>query len=434
MTDPAPDDEVPSARALLKERDYLLFWGTRWTGSFASQIQSVAMGWQMYALARQGHSVNESALLVSMLGLAAFVPVLLLTLPAGEAADRYDRKKVLLICLTGEIVSVFTLAIATVQGWTSPALLMGIAALFGASRAFFAPANTALGPMLVPRKLLPRAIAWNSLAWQTASILGPAAGGLLVARSSQTAYFTTFALYGLAGVLVFMIRGNAKPALNPGSRWQLMKEGLAYVWRQKIVFGAISLDLAAVLLGGATALLPVFARDVLVIHEGHYVILGVFPYEFTRAAAFGLLRSGPAIGATVVALTLAARPVRNHAGVIMFLGVATFGIATVVFGLSKSLWLSVAALAVLGAADMLSVYVRQTLVQLVTPDHMRGRVAAVSSVFIGASNELGEFESGVVARILGPVRAAVFGGIGAVMVTALWARLFPDLRRADRLE
>jgi MFS family permease len=434
MTDTPADEPVPSARALLKERDYLLFWGTRWTGSFASQIQSVAMGWQMYALARQGHSVNESALLVSMLGLAAFVPVLLLTLPAGEAADRYDRKKVLLICLTGEIVSVFTLAIATVQGWTSPALLMGIAALFGASRAFFAPANTALGPMLVPRKLLPRAIAWNSLAWQTASILGPAAGGLLVARSSQTAYFTTFALYGLAGVLVFMIHGNAKPALNPGSRWQLMKEGLAYVWRQKIVFGAISLDLAAVLLGGATALLPVFARDVLVIHEGHYVILGVFPYEFTRAAAFGLLRSGPAIGATIVALTLAARPVRNHAGVIMFLGVATFGIATVVFGLSQSLWLSVAALAVLGAADMLSVYVRQTLVQLVTPDHMRGRVAAVSSVFIGASNELGEFESGVVARILGPVRAAVFGGIGAVMVTALWARLFPDLRRADRLE
>jgi MFS family permease len=435
MTDAAqPDEPVPSARALLKERDYLLFWGTRWTGSFASQIQSVAMGWQMYALARQGHSVNESALLVSMLGLAAFLPVLLLTLPAGEAADRYDRKKVLLLCLSGEIVSVFTLAIATVQGWTSPALLMGIAALFGASRAFFAPANTALGPMLVPRKLLPRAIAWNSLAWQTASILGPAAGGILVARSSETAYFTTFGLYGLAAVLVFMIRGNAKPALNPGSRWQLMKEGLAYVWRQKIVFGAISLDLAAVLLGGATALLPVFARDVLVIHEGHYILLGFFHYEFTRAAAFGLLRSGPAIGATVVALTLAARPVRNHAGIIMFLGVAAFGLATVVFGLSKSLWLSVAALAVLGAADMLSVYVRQTLVQLVTPDHMRGRVAAVSSVFIGASNELGEFESGVVARILGPVRAAVFGGVGAVLVTGLWAKLFPDLRRADRLE
>src|SRR5688500_2685888 len=198
MTDaPAPDEPVPSARALLKERDYLLFWGTRWFGSFASQIQSVAMGWQMYVLARLDHSVEESAFLVGMIGLAAFVPVFLLTLPAGEAADRYDRKKVLLLCLSGEIASVLALAIATVNGYASPALLLVVAALFGASRAFFAPANTALGPMLVPRKLLPRAIAWNSLAWQTASIAGPAAAGFLVAHSAETAYFTSFALYGL---------------------------------------------------------------------------------------------------------------------------------------------------------------------------------------------------------------------------------------------
>jgi len=419
MTDaPTADEPVPSARALLKERDYLLFWGTRWTGSFASQIQSVAMGWQMYALARVSRSVEESAFLVGMIGLAAFAPVFLLTLPAGEAADRYDRKKVLLLCLSGEIISVLALAVATVNGKASPMLLLVIAALFGASRAFFAPANTALGPMLVPRRLLPRAIAWNSLAWQTASIAGPAAAGLLVARSAETAYFTTFALYGLSAVLVFLIRGNAKPEANPGSRWQLMKEGLGYVWRQKIVFGAISLDLFAVLLGGATALLPVFARDIL--HVG--------------AEGFGILRAGPAIGATVVALWLAAHPIHRHAGRIMFSGVAVFGLATVAFAISKSLWLSVAALAILGGADMLSVYVRQTLVQLVTPDHMRGRVAAVSSVFIGASNELGEFESGVVARILGPVGAAVFGGVGALTVTALWAKLFPDLRRADRLE
>lgn len=419
MTDLTPsDDPVPSARALLKERDYVLFWGTRWFGSFASQIQSVAMGWQMYALARTTRSVEESAFLVGMIGLAAFVPVFLLTLPAGEAADRYDRKKVLLLCLTGEITSVLILAIATVQGYASPALLLVIAALFGASRAFFAPANTALGPMLVPRKLLPRAIAWNSLAWQTASICGPAAAGFLVAHSAQTAYFTTFALYCLSAVLVAAIRANAKPEAKPGSRWQLVKEGLDYVWRQKIVFGAISLDLFAVLLGGATALLPVFARDVL--HVG--------------PEGFGLLRAGPAIGATVVALWLAANPIRSKAGLFMFGGVAVFGLATIVFGISKSLWLSVAALAVLGGADMLSVFVRQTLVQLVTPDHMRGRVASVSSVFIGASNELGEFESGVVARILGPVGAAIFGGVGAVMVTAIWAKLFPDLRRADRLE
>ncbi len=420
MTDaPASEpDAVPSARELLKERDYLLFWGTRWLGSFGGQIQGVAMGWQMYALARETRSVAESAFMVGMIGLAAFLPVLLLTLPAGEAADRYDRKKLLLLCLSGEILSVLALAVATLNGWASPGLLLVIAALFGAFRALFAPANTALGPMLVPRRLLPRAIAWNSLAWQTASIAGPAAAGFLVAVSAEAAYFTSFVLYGLAAILILMIRKNAKPDTNPGSRWALMKEGLAYVWRQKIIFGAISLDLFAVLLGGATALLPVFARDVL--HVG--------------PQGFGLLRSGPAMGATVVALWLAANPIRAKAGLYMFGGVAVFGLATIVFGLSNSLWLSVAALAVLGGADMLSVFVRQTLVQLVTPDHMRGRVAAVSSVFIGASNELGEFESGIVARILGPVGAAVFGGVGAVMVTGIWAWLFPDLRKADRLE
>jgi len=414
----APPEPVPSARALLKERDYVLFWGTRWTGSFGSQIQSVAMGWQMYAIARVGHSVEESALIVSMLGGVAFIPVLLLALPAGEVADRYDRRTVMLLALANELACVFVLALAAAQGWASIPLLLATAFWFGASRAFFAPANTAMGPMLVPRNLLPRAIAWNSLAWQTASIAGPAAGGFLVAASAETAYFTTFALYGISAVLVMGIRANTKPDLNPGSRWQLMKEGLAYVWRQKIVFGAISLDLFAVLLGGATALLPVFAKDVL--HVG--------------AEGFGILRAGPAIGATVVALYLAANPVRSKAGIVMFSGVAVFGVGTIIFGLSTSLWLSVAALALLGGADMLSVYVRQTLVQLVTPDHMRGRVASVSSVFIGASNELGEFESGVVARLLGPVGAAVFGGVGALFVTALWAKLFPDLRRADRLE
>jgi len=408
----------PSARALLKERDYLLFWVSRWTGSFAAQIQSVAMGWQMYAIARQTRSVQESAFLVGMIGLAAFIPVFLLTLPAGETADRHDRKKVLLVCFAGEIITVLTLAVATWQGWASVPLLLIVGFLFGAARAFFAPANTALGPMLVPRALLPRAIAWNSLAWQTASIIGPAAGGLLVATSPAYAYFTTFGLYLVAALCTFLIRKNAQPTVNPGSRWTLMKEGLAYVWNQKIVFGAISLDLFAVLLGGATALLPVFARDIL--HVG--------------AQGFGILRSGPAIGATIVALSLAARPIHRHAGVFMFSGVAVFGLATCVFAISKSLWLSVVALAALGGADMLSVYVRQTLVQLVTPDAMRGRVAAVSSVFIGASNELGEFESGVVARLLGPIGAALFGGVGALIVTGVWSGLFPALRKADRLE
>jgi MFS family permease len=432
MTD-APSEPVPSARALLGERDYVRFWGARWTGGFASQIQSVAMGWHMYSLARETRSVEESAFLVGMIGLAAFVPVLLLTLPAGEAADRYDRKKVLLLCLTGEIASVLTLAVATVNGYDSPMLLLVVAALFGASRAFFAPANTALGPMLVPRKLLPRAIAWNSLAWQSSAIAGPAMGGFLISASPQTAYFATFGLYGLTALFVLSIRANAKPEVNPGSRWQLMKEGLAYVWRQKIVFGAISLDLFAVLLGGATALLPVFARDIIQVPQLAFAIFGR-EVALTREMAFGILRASPALGATVVALWLAANPIRAKAGAFMFGGVAVFGLATIGFGLSTSLWLSVAALAVLGGADMLSVFVRHTLVQLVTPDHMRGRVAAVSTVFIGASNELGEFESGVVARLLGPVGAAIFGGVGAVAITGIWARLFPDLRRADRLE
>ncbi|MFL5296592.1 MAG: MFS transporter [Phenylobacterium sp.] len=423
----------PSARELLKERDYLVFWISRWTGSFAAQIQSVAMGWQMYAIARTTRSVPESAFLVGMIGLAAFLPVFLLTLPAGETADRYDRKKVLLWCFAGEIASVLTLAVATWQGWASVPLLLVIAALFGAARAFFAPANTALGPMLVPRRLLPRAIAWNSLAWQTASIIGPAAGGLLVAHSTALAYFSTFGLYVVSALAVLAIRKDARPNVSPGSRWTLMKQGLAYVWHEKIVFGAISLDLFAVLLGGATALLPVFARDVLVIPEGEVSVLGL-SFTFTREIAFGILRSGPAIGATAVALTLAVRPIHQKAGVFMFSGVAVYGVATCVFALSKNMWLSLVALAVLGGADMLSVYVRQTLVQLVTPDPMRGRVAAVSSVFIGASNELGEFESGVVARFLGPVGAALFGGIGALVVTGLWSQLFPALRKADRLE
>jgi len=414
---PTPPETIPSARELLKQPDFLLFWAARWAGASGAQIQSVALGWQMYAIARRTMSVAESAFLVGMIGLASFLPVLLLTLPAGEAVDRYDRRKVALACLTGEIATVFMLTIAAWRDFATPPLLLGVAAAFGASRAFYAPASSAMGPMLVPRELLPRSIAWNALAWQTASITGPAIAGVLVAISPAHAFVTALGLYAAAAVCIAAIRRNTKPQVQPGSRWRLMKEGLAYVWREKVIFGAISLDLFAVLLGGATALLPVFARDVL--HVG--------------PEGFGLLRAGPAIGATACALWLAANPIRSRAGTYMFGGVALFGLATCVFAVSKSLWLSVAALAVLGGADMLSVYVRQTLVQLVAPDHMRGRVSAVSTVFVGASNELGEFESGVLARFLGPVGAALFGGVGALAVTGVWAWLFPALRKADRL-
>jgi MFS family permease len=407
-----------SARGLLGERDYLFFWASRWMGSFGTQIQSVAMGWQVYAISRRTLDVAHSAFNVSLIGLVTFMPLLLLALPAGETVDRHDRRGVLACCYVAEILGVAILAGATLSGQASISLLLGVAVLFGAARAYFSPAMTALGPMLVPRELLPRAIAWNSLAWQSASIAGPAVAGILIAASTGVAYCGTLGLYIAAALCLLFVRRNTRPVVQTGSRLQLVRQGLVYVWTNRVVFGAISLDLAAVILGGASALLPAFARDVLRVGpEG-----------------FGLLRMGPALGATVVGLTLAVRPIREKAGLIMFAGVAVFGAATVVFGLSRVLWLSILALALLGGADMLSVYVRQTLVQLVTPDAMRGRVAAVSTLFISASNELGEFESGVAARFLGAVGAAVFGGVGALVVTGLWAWLFPALRKADRLE
>jgi len=418
MSDASPPSEETSLRALLRQRDFVFFWFSRWTAVLGVQIQSVALGWQIYELARQTMDVKRAAFMVSLIGLVSFIPVLLLALPAGETADRHNRKAIMLACFAGEIATVAVLTAAAFFGFATIPLLLSVAFVFGTSRAFFAPASTALGPMLVPRALLPRAIAWQSLAWQTASIGGPALGGILVAISPAHSFGTALVLYVIAVICLLMIRGSTSPEVQPGSRWTLMKEGLGYVWRNKIVFGSISLDLFAVILGGATALLPVFAKDVL--HVG--------------PEGFGLLRASPAAGAALVAFYLAGNPIKSKAGIAMFTGVAIFGAATIVFGLSKSLWLSVAALATLGGADMISVYIRQTLVQLVTPDHMRGRVATVSSLFIGASNELGEFESGVVARFLGPVGAAIFGGIGALIVTGTWAKLFPALRKADRLE
>lgn len=412
---PAPDT---SSRALLRQRDFMLFWVERFISTLAVQIQSVAVGWQVYVIARETRSVGESAFLVSMIGLAQFLPLLALTLIAGETADRHSRKLIVAISLAVDAVSASVLLFLALTGSHALWPVFAVSVMFGASRAFLSPASGALGPMLVPRALLPRAIAWNSLAWQSASIIGPAIGGLLLIHSPSLAFGASLALYLIAAIMALMIRQNTRPETQPGSRLELIKEGLSYVWNNKIVFGSISLDLFAVILGGATALLPVFAKDVL--HVG--------------PEGFGLLRAAPAVGASLVAIYLASNPIRSKAGPIMFAGVAVFGAATVVFGLSQVMWLSVGALALLGGADMLSVYVRQTLVQIVTPDAMRGRVAAVSGVFISASNELGEAESGVAAWFMGPVGAAVFGGVGALGVTGLWAWLFPELRKADRLD
>ncbi|HEX4181363.1 MAG TPA: MFS transporter [Caulobacteraceae bacterium] len=410
-TDPA------AAAGLLRQRSFLFFWVSRFLSAIAGQAQTITIAWQVYAIARRHNDVPHAAFAVGMIGLAQFLPLFALTLTAGETADRHDRKLVSGLCMAFEVLTAGSLAGLAFMGVKAVWPIYLIAIAFGASRAFLSPSNTALGPMLVPRPLLPRAIAWNSLAWQGASIIGPALGGLLCAISPAVSFSVSTGLYVAAASTLFLITGETRPQVQPGSRWELVKEGLSYVWSNKIVFGAISLDLFAVLLGGATALLPVYARDVLNV----------------GAQGFGILRAGTAVGAGTVAVLLAMRPIHRKAGLFMFSGVAVFGAATVVFALSRSLALSVLALATLGGADMLSVYVRQTLVQIVTPDQMRGRVAAVSTLFIGASNELGEFESGVVARLLGPIGAALFGGLGAIVVTGLWAKLFPALRKADRL-
>jgi MFS family permease len=388
-------------------------------GVLGTVVQSVTMGWHVYELARAGSGVAESALYVGLLGLATFLPLFFLALPAGVVADRYARKTVLITCFLAEAVCAGALVAAAASGVLSVHLLIGIAFGFGIARAFRAPAGVALAPMLVPKVLLPRAIAWNSLAFQVGAISGPALAGLLVGRWSSThSYAVSLGLYLAAVIGLSLITRPTTPDAKSGSRLMLVREGLTYIKDNKVVLGAISLDLFAVLLGGATALLPAFAKDV----------LGV------GAEGFGLLRSAPAIGAASVALVLAGRPIRSRAGASMFTGVAIFGVATVVFGLSKIFWLSLGALIILGGADMISVYIRQTLIQIVTPDPMRGRVAAVSFLFIGASNELGEFESGVTARLFGPVLAAVLGGVASLGITALWARLFPQLRKTDRLE
>lgn len=376
--------------------------------------QSVTVGWQVYSVARLEHSVEYSSLLVGMIGLVQFIPMFAFVLLAGETADRYDRRKILFACCLVGFLCSASLAVNASLAQPSLAAIFVIAALFGVGRAFTMPASAALGPMLVPREILPRAIGWNTLAMQIGMVVGPWLGGILCAVSVPAAFGAAAALYICAGIAVWFIAANTKPDHKGGARLKLIAEGLAYVWSNKIVFGAISLDLFAVLLGGVTALLPVFARDIL--HIG--------------PDGFGLLRSGPAIGGGLMALTLSMRPVQRDAGFWMLVAVAAYGFATIVFALSSWVWVSMMALAALGAADAVSVFVRQSLVQIVTPDPMRGRVSAVSSLFISASNELGEFESGVAARFLGPIGAALFGGVGSVALTGLWAKIFPQLRTA----
>jgi MFS family permease len=403
--------------SLLSNRDYALFLAGRFLGSLATGSQAVVIAWEVYEIARRTMPVAEAAFAVGMIGLAQFLPLFALALIAGEAADRHDRRHILALCYVCQLFTSGGFAIRSLLGsglWP----IFALAALFGCNRAVFQPAASALGPMLVPLPLLPRAIATNSLAAQLASIVGPALGGLLCVVSPILGYTVSAVLYGAATACALVIRAKTRPTFEGApSRVAQIRDGLAYVWGNQLVFGAISLDLFAVLLGGATGLLPVFARD----------LLRVGPH------GFGVLRASPSVGALIVAGYLAHRPIRANAGVTMLLAVGLFGLMTVMFAYSRWVPLSVFALVVLGGADMVSVFIRQSLIQIATPDRMRGRVSAVASLFIGASNELGEFESGVVARILGPVGSVAFGGVGAMVVTAVWAWLFPPLRAADRL-
>jgi MFS family permease len=415
-----PALRIPSLE-IFRHRAYAQFWAARWFATFAVQMQLTAMGWQVYDSARaHGQSIAEAAFVLGLVGLAQFLPLLVLSLFGGQAADRYNRKFILVACFGAKALIALGLAIASQFGAevVIPAVF-GAAILAGATNAFMPPAASALLPMLLPREELPQGIAWSSLAFQSSLIIGPAVGGLIYAFGPVVPYSATFVLILVAGALMLALKAPKQQPVEEDARTLgMIAEGLRFVWRQKIVLGAISLDLVVVLLAGAVALLPVFARDIL--HAG--------PSEL------GVLRSAMGVGAASVALWLAVKPLRARVGFWMFGSTIAFGLATIVFGASQYLWLTALALAIAGAVDMISVYVRQTLIQLNTPDAMRGRVAAVSFVFISASNELGDFEAGLMARIFGPVLAVTMGGAAAVLASFGWMKLFPELAKADGFE
>lgn len=414
---PPPPPEGPASPWGI--RDFKLLWFGRVVAVLAIQIQSSALLWQVYTIARRDHPVAEASLYLGLVGLCQFLPLLALTLPAGAMADVRDRKITVAISIMVEGLCALAFLMMALHG--SPPLwgLLSVAAVFGAARAFLAPASQAFLPMVVGRKALPPAIAAQSVAFQTGAIAGPALGGVIVGVNVPLAYAVALGLFLLGVAAFLLIRTSGKPAPNPNklSPVESVKEGLAYVWQTKIVLGAISLDLVVVLLAGVALLTPIFARDIL--HVG--------------PQGFGLLRASFGVGALGMAVYLSRYPITKHGGLWMFAAVAVFGVCTLTFGLSKIVWISGLALLVGGAADMISVNVRQTLIQLATPDHMRGRVSSVSMLFIGASNELGEAYSGVMVRILGAVGAAVFGGVGALAATGIWSWMFPSLRKADKL-
>jgi MFS family permease len=396
-------------------RDFRSYFVARLASTIGQMAMVIVIGWQVYDIARRTMDTHHAALQLGLIGLVQFVPLFVLTLVTGWTADRIDRRYIARASIALEMACAAVLGFLAWRHATTLPALFAIAALLGVARAFAGPALGALAPNLVPREILPRAIAMSSIAWQSGAIAGPALGGYLYSSAPFLPYAVSGGLFVLSLGCMFTIGPIARTEIG-GSRnpWKQMIDGLHYVRRNRLVLGAISLDLFAVLLGGATAMLPVFARDIL--HAG--------------PTGLGHLRAAPAVGATLTALWFAYRPLKRDVGLKMLCAVAVFGAATIAFGLSRNMALSLLCLALLGAADMFSVYVRQSLIQLYTPNAMRGRVGAVSSLFVSASNELGEAESGFLAALIGPVAAVVGGGAGAILVTLVWLRWFPELRRA----
>jgi len=397
-------------QSMLRHTPFRRFWLARVCSTIAFQMQGVAVGWQIYAL-------TGSAWYLGLVGLAQFLPMFLLTLAVGHVADRYDRRRVAAVCQVIQGAALALLAAGSQTGALGKEGILAIVFVAGAARAFEGPTMQALFPWLVPAELIPRASAWSASANQTATIVGPALGGLLYAAGPTAVYASAGALFLAASGFITAIRVTRPPAPREPVSVTSLFAGIAFIRSRPEILGAISLDLFAVLLGGATALLPVFARDIL--HTG--------------PTGLGLLRAAPALGALGMSVFLARTPLKHRVGRIMFTSVFIFGVGTVVFALSTSFTLSICALVVLGAADVISVVIRSSLVQIETPDEMRGRVSAVNSMFIGTSNQLGEFESGATAALFGTVPAVLIGGIGTICVVLLWMRLFPRLAQIDSL-
>ena len=414
MVDPAPLHP-------LRIGNFRAYWLSRFAGTIAISAQGIIIGWQVYGVARGEfhYSIERSASLLGLIGLVQFVPLFLLTPVVGLVADTFDRRWIVRGTTLLLTINALVLGWLTRDGGLTLPYLYVAAAFIGVARAFSGPAYGALAPNLVPRESLPTAIAVSTLAWQTGTIAGPSVGGLLFAIHPDIAYATVAALFIVALGLIFLIGPVPQPpAQHDRHPLQRIADGFHYVRQNRLVLGAITLDLFVVLLAGSTALLPIYARDILKV----------------GSQGLGFLAAGMGIGAAVASVVFSLRPLKTDVGVKMLASVAIFALAILTFGLSRSFALSFAALVVAGAADMVSVYVRTSLIQLHTPDAMRGRVGAVSQLTISASNELGEAESGLLAALLGPVGAVAFGGVAAIAVTLLWSRLFPELRAARTFE